>query len=115
MIRASHEPQTARAHGSAWGELKEGARFVLAHPVARMMLVLGLVPPLLLIPSFSALMPVFAAFISLGSLISGAGADALGPQLTVVVTALGAIAVATWARSRALREVRLSGLVSHSA
>ncbi len=64
---------------SAWGDLKEGVRFVSHHPVARMMVVLGLVPPLLLIPSFSALMPVFAADVfksgpeGLGLLLSAVG------------------------------------------
>jgi hypothetical protein len=224
MIRATHEPQSTTPRGSAWSALVEGARFVVTHPVARMMLVLGLVPPLLLIPSFSALMPVFAvdvfhggpealglllsavgvggvvggvlaawltqydrvgyvqtgailafaaglvgfaysptihlavfflavagmaemvhatlhvttlqmcataemrgriasllplfpAFISVGSMTSGAGADAIGPALTVLLTALGAaaIAVGAWLRSRALREVTLSGLVARAS
>lgn len=224
MIRATHEPQSTKPRDSAWSELMEGARFVLTHPVARMMLVLGLVPPLLLIPSFSALMPVFAvnvfhggpealglllsavgvggvaggvlaawltqydrvgyvqtgavlafaagligfaysptipvavfflivagmaemvhatlhvttlqmcatadmrgriasllplfpAFISVGSMTSGAGADGIGPALTVLVTALGAAAIAIggWLRSRALREVTLSGLVARAS
>lgn len=224
MIRASHEPQSTGPRAGAWVELAEGARFVASHPVARMMVVLGLVPPLLLIPSFSALMPVFAvrvfaagpeglgfllsavgvggvgggilaawltqydrvghvqvaaiyvfavalvgfafsptlhaaavllavagmaemvhatiqvttlqmcappamrgriasllpvfpAFISIGSVTSGAGADLIGPAFTVLVTALGAAVVvsAAWLRSRALREVRLSGLVAGRA
>jgi MFS family permease len=64
---------------SAWEEMKEGVRFTATDPVARMMIVLGLVPPLLLIPSFSALMPVFAADIfksgpeGLGLLLSAVG------------------------------------------
>jgi MFS family permease len=221
MIRAQHEPQQARPRASAWIDLEEGARFVLTDPVARMMVVMGLVPPLLLIPSFSALMPVFAvnvfatgpeglglllsavgvggvaggvlaawltqfdrvglvqsaavfafalaltgfalsptmhvallflvaagtaemvhattqvttlqmsappamrgrvasllpvfpAFISIGSLTSGTGADLLGPRAIVVALAAAAILVVigAWLRSRALREVRLSGLVA---
>ena len=78
MIRASHEPQAARAGGSAWEDLKEGAHFVASHPVARVMLVLGLVPPLLLIPSFSALMPVFAVD------VFHSGAEGLGLLLSAV-------------------------------
>jgi MFS family permease len=79
MIRATHEPQSTKPRGTAWSELEEGARFVLAHPIARMMLVLGMVPPLLLIPSFSALMPVFAVNVfhsgpeGLGLLLSAVG------------------------------------------
>jgi predicted MFS family arabinose efflux permease len=59
--------------------MKEGLRFTARDPVARMMIVLGLVPPLLLIPSFSALMPVFAADVfksgpeGLGLLLSAVG------------------------------------------
>jgi MFS transporter, DHA1 family, staphyloferrin A biosynthesis exporter len=220
-IRTTHEPRSDRPRASAWADLKEGAQFVVSHPIARMMLVLGLIPPLLLIPSFSALMPVFAvdvfdsgpeglglllsavgvggvaggvlaawltrydrvgfaqtgavaafaaaliafayspslhlavfflalagmaemvhatlhvttlqmcapsdmrgriasllplfpAFISIGSLTSGAAAELLGPEPTVLLTAIAATAVTAgaWMRSRALREVRLSGLVA---
>ena len=79
MIHATHEPQSTKPRGTPWSELKDGARFVLAHPIARMMLVLGMVPPLLLIPSFSALMPVFAVKVfnsgpeGLGLLLSAVG------------------------------------------
>lgn len=78
-IRGVHEPQDHTVRASAWTELKEGARFVVMHPVARMMLILGLVPPLFLIPSFSALMPVFAVDVfatgpeGLGFLLSAVG------------------------------------------
>jgi MFS family permease len=64
---------------SAWEDTKEGVRFTANDPVARMMIVLGLVPPVLLIPSFSALMPVFAADVfrsgpeGLGLLLSAVG------------------------------------------
>jgi ENTS family enterobactin (siderophore) exporter len=58
--------------------MKEGFRFVATDPVARMMVVLGLVPPLLLIPSFSALMPVFAAD------VFKAGPEGLGLMLSAV-------------------------------
>jgi MFS family permease len=221
MIRGTHERETVRARASAWSELKEGVRFVVAHPVARMMLVFGAIPPLLLIPSFSALMPLFAAdvfmtgpdglglllsavgvggviggilaaalsryerigrlqvvatlgfsgalagfaasptltvaagflvlagiaemvhatshvttlqlcapgamrgriasllplfpaFISIGSLASGAAADLAGPVATVLLSGVAAavIALAAWRSSRALRDLRLSALVT---
>lgn len=78
---------------SAWSDLKEGVRFVFGHPVARMMVVLGLVPPLLLIPSFSALMPVFAADVfksgpeGLGLLLSAVGVGGvLGGMVSAWIT-----------------------------
>lgn len=79
MIRGQHERQTATTGASAWTQMKEGVRFVVGHPIARMMLVFGTIPPLLLIPSFSALMPPFAADIfrtgpdGLGFLLSAVG------------------------------------------
>lgn len=74
---AAAAPKIVR--GSPWHEMKEGMRFAATDPVARVMVVLGLVPPLLLIPSFSALMPIFAADIfrsgpqGLGLLLSAVG------------------------------------------
>ena len=71
--------------GSAWGDIKAGLRFAVTDPVARMMVAMGLIPPLLLIPSFSALMPVFAADVfltgpeGLGVLLSAVGVAALSP------------------------------------
>jgi MFS family permease len=60
MIRLLPTPEQTR-QPPPWRTMFAGVRFVAAHPAARAMLILGLVPPLLLIPSFSALMPVFAA------------------------------------------------------
>jgi predicted MFS family arabinose efflux permease len=50
----------------------------MTDPVARVMVVLGLVPPLLLIPCFSALMPVFAAD------VFRSGPEGLGIMLSAV-------------------------------
>ncbi|MDB5864233.1 MAG: hypothetical protein JWO70_2039 [Betaproteobacteria bacterium] len=78
-VQATPASPRAKKRTSAWEEMKEGVRFTATDPVARMMIVLGLVPPLLLIPSFSALMPVFAADIfksgpeGLGLLLSAVG------------------------------------------
>ena len=77
-VRAGRTPAAAATHGSAWEDMKEGFRFIGGDPVARMMLVLGLVPPLLLIPSFSALMPIFAAD------VFRAGPEGLGLMLSAV-------------------------------
>jgi predicted MFS family arabinose efflux permease len=65
----------------------------------------------------ASLLPLFPAFISIGSLTSGAGADVIGPVMTVLFTALAAaiIAMAAWMRSPALRTVTLSGLVARSS
>ena len=64
--------------GTAWGDMKEGVRFAMNDPVARVTFVTGLVPPLLLIPSFSALMPIFAAD------VFNAGPEGLGLMLSAV-------------------------------
>lgn len=78
-VRAPPPAPRDAVRGSAWADLKEGVRFTIGHPVARMMVILGLVPPLLLIPSFSALMPIFAADVfrsgpeGLGLLLSAVG------------------------------------------
>lgn len=77
---------------SAWADMKEGLRFAFTDPIARQMMLLGLIPPILLIPSFSALMPVFAVDVfgtgpeGLGLLLSAVGAG--GVLGGVIATAL---------------------------
>ena len=78
MIAAPHPVPHGHVRGSAWGDIKEGLRFAVTDPVARMMVVMGLIPPLLLIPSFSALMPVFAVDVFL------TGPEGLGMLLSAV-------------------------------
>jgi len=82
MIRVpprSHRP----ASGKGWQTMFAGFRFAATDPIARVIIVIGLVPPLLLIPSFSALMPIFAADIfktgpeGLGLLLSAVGAGGI--------------------------------------
>lgn len=69
----------ARTPASPWQAMKEGLRFAFTDPVARVLVIMGLVPPLLLIPSFGALMPIFAADVfksgpeGLGLLLSSVG------------------------------------------
>ena len=67
-----------KARASAWADIKEGVRFAMHDPVARVTFITGLVPPLLLIPVFAALMPIFAAD------IFNAGPEGLGLMLSAV-------------------------------
>jgi predicted MFS family arabinose efflux permease len=62
----------------------------------------------------ASLLPVFPAFISVGALLAGICADLMGPQLVVIVLALIALSIIgmAWARSSALRGVRMSGLIA---
>jgi hypothetical protein len=69
---------SGKASLSAWVGIKEGIRFAMTDPVARVMIVLGLVPPLLLIPCFSALMPIFAKD------VFRSGPEGLGVMLSAV-------------------------------
>jgi len=82
MIRVP--PRTHRPPaGKGWQTMFAGFRFAATDPIARVIVVVGLVPPLLLIPSFSALMPIFAADIfktgpqGLGLLLSAVGAGGI--------------------------------------
>lgn len=80
-LSVSAPPPSAatKAPASPWHDMKDGLRFAFTDPVARVIVVLGLVPPLLLIPAFSALMPIFAADVfesgpeGLGLLLSSVG------------------------------------------
>lgn len=90
-LSAPIAPTQPRRAGTAWGDMKEGIRFAMTDPVARVTFVTGLVPPLLLIPGFSALMPIFAAD------VYKAGPEGLGLMLSAV--GVGGIAgglVAAW-------------------
>ena len=91
MIRGVRRP--AGGHRRApWGTMFAGLQFVAAHRVARAMALVGLLPPLLLIPSLSALMPVFAADVF-----------AVGPEgLGLMLSAVGAGGVAGGAAAAAL-------------
>lgn len=84
LVANAAPPAHARAdRRSIWTDMSAGFRFIASDPVARMMLVFGLVPPMLLIPSFSALMPVFAVNVfrvgpeGLGLLLSAVGAGGI--------------------------------------
>lgn len=93
MIAAPRPVRHAPARGTAWGDMKAGLHFAFTHPVARLMILMGLIPPLLLIPSFSALMPVFAVDVfatgpeGLGMLLSAVGVGGvLGGVLAAAVS-----------------------------
>jgi len=84
VMRVKVRPRhTAPRKASAWHSMFSGLRFAATQPIARMMMIIGLVPPLLLIPSMSALMPVFAADVfsagpqGLGLLLSAVGAGGI--------------------------------------
>lgn len=93
MINTPHEEARRVSHATALADMKEGLRFAATHPVARMMVLLGMVPALLLIPSFSALMPVFAVQVfatgpeGLGLLLSAVGAGGVVGGIAAVWTA----------------------------
>jgi MFS family permease len=67
--------------------LGEGFRYVATDSTTRVLVLLGLIPPILLIPSFMALMPIFAKSVfhsgptGLGFLLSSVGVGAVGGAL----------------------------------
>ena len=81
-----------KGRASPWHDMKEGLHFATTDPVARVTFILGLVPPLFLIPCFSALVPIFAAD------VHNAGPEGLGLMLSAVGVGgiVGGIAAA-WA------------------
>jgi hypothetical protein len=62
----------------------------------------------------TSLLPMFPAFISVGSFAAGIGAQLLGPAPLVVAFALAAVAVIAlaWSQSKAFRDLRMSKLVA---
>ena len=59
-LNTPHEEPRRASPAPAFTQMKEGLVFAATDPVARNLMLLGAVPAFLLIPSFSALMPVFA-------------------------------------------------------
>lgn len=108
MVSAARPAAPAKARGTAWQDMREGMRFAMTDPVARMMLVLGLVPPLLLIPSFSALMPLFTVDVFHG------GPEELGLLLSAVGVGgvLGGIAAAWMTRYDRVARVQTLALLA---
>lgn len=91
-LAAPVPPAEAKPRASAWADIAEGLRFAMRDPVARVTFTTGLVPPLLLIPAFGALIPIFAAD------VYHAGPEGLGLMLSAVGVGgiIGGV-VAAWA------------------
>ena len=77
-LPAPNRGAPAKPRASAWHEMKEGLRFAMTDPIARVTFVTGLVPPILLIPVFGTLIPIFAAD------VYRAGPEGLGFMLSAV-------------------------------
>ncbi len=107
MIRLER-PRAAGRRAAGWRALFSGVQFVAAHPVARAMAILGLVAPLMLIPSFSALMPVFAAD------VFAVGPEGLGFMLSAVGAGgvLGGALAATLARYERVARMQMYALAA---
>jgi MFS family permease len=76
-IRFPPEPRV-RGQGAARGALVEGLKFVVTQPTTRAFVLMGWVLPLFIIPTFSALPPIFAKTVFEG------GPDILGMLLSAV-------------------------------
>jgi MFS family permease len=93
MLRTPFEEPRAASRGSVGAQMKEGLAYAATDPVARTLMLLGMVPALLLIPSCSALMPVFAVQVfqvgpeGLGLLLSAVGAGGVLGGIIAVRTA----------------------------
>ena len=81
-----------RRIGEAFAGLREGAEYVRGQPMILGLLLLGAVPPVLVIPFVHGLMPVYAAE------VFGVGPSGLGVLLTAlgVGSAIGTITLATF-------------------
>jgi MFS family permease len=92
-LNTPHEELRHTRHTSARAAMLEGLRYAATDSVARVTLLLGMVPAFLLIPSFSALMPVFAVNVfhtgpeGLGLLLSAVGAGGIVGGVAAVYTA----------------------------
>lgn len=78
-VRPRPHRSTSLQRASAWSEMKSGLAFALRHPVIRMMLMMNALTGGLLIATFAALLPIFAADIyqvgaqGLGIMMGAAG------------------------------------------
>jgi MFS family permease len=106
-IRLARVPASVRP-APARRTMFAGLRFVASHPPARAMAILGVVPPLLLIPSFSALMPVFAAD------VFAVGPEGLGLMLSAVGAGgvVGGVLAATFARYEYVARMQMYALAA---
>lgn len=92
-LNTPFETARRKSHATARADMLEGLRYAVTDPVARMMMLLGMVPALLLIPSLSALMPIFAVNVfrtgpeGLGLMLSAVGAGGVVGGIVSVWTA----------------------------
>lgn len=91
--------------GGARGNLIEGLRYVIQEPTTRAFVLMGWVLPLFIIPSFSALPPIYAKD------IFGGGPDTLGALLSAV----GIGGIAGGFVTTALGQVERRGLIQLAA
>lgn len=83
MIAIPARKAASGARTSMQGNFLEGIRYVARTPLVRMLLLVGMIPPLLVVPSMMALMPVFAKNVfhggpgTLGLLMSASGLGGL--------------------------------------
>ena len=92
-LNTPYEEPRRVSNASVWSQMKEGLVYAATDPVARTLILLGMVPAFLLIPSFSALMPVFAVQVfhvgpeGLGLMLSAVGAGGVLGGVVSVRTA----------------------------
>lgn len=96
ILKMSFPPdRVALAAGNTRGNLIEGLRYVIAEPTTRAFVLMGWVLPLFIIPTFSALTPIYAKDIfgggpdTLGALLSAVGVGGIAGGF--VTTALGRV------------------------
>jgi len=93
LLNTPYEEARRKTTTTARADMLEGLRYAVTDPVARVMMLIGMVPALLLIPSFSALMPVFAVNVfhtgpeGLGLLLSSVGVGGVLGGVAAVWTA----------------------------
>ncbi len=91
-LRFEESRRVVRRIGEAFAGLREGAEYVRGQPMILGLLLLGAVPPVLVMPFVHGLMPVYAAE------VFGVGPSGLGVLLTAlgVGSAIGTITLATF-------------------
>ena len=94
-LRFEESPRVLRRVGDAFASLREGAEYIRGQPMLLGLLLLGVVPPVLVMPFVHGLMPVYAAE------VFGVGPSGLGVLLTAlgVGSAIGTIGLATFGQA----------------
>ena len=94
-LRFEESPRILRRVGDALAGLREGGEYVRGQPMLLGLLLLGVVPPVLVMPFVHGLMPVYAAE------VFGVGPSGLGVLLTAlgVGSAIGTVGLATFGQA----------------